>query len=1059
MRFCGACGAPLEAVVAPARSEYRANDAQRRHMTVMFCDVVDSTSLSESLDPEDFREVLTGYQAAAARAIERFKGYAAQWIGDGVLAYFGYPRAHEDDAKRAVYASLGILEEVAALNERLLELFGVSVQVRVGLHSGIVVAGEMGAGATREPLAIAGETPHIAARLQALARPGSVVLTDATRELVSEDFEIELLGMKALKGISRPIAVHHVVRARRERRIEPGPRAATPLVDRHTELARLAEAWEQARRGHGVIVHLAGEAGIGKSRLVRALREEVKGQVVARHILQCSPHYSSTALYPAIRLLEQLTGCDRTQPPERQLEAVERTVVGAGLDPREATPLLADLLSIPGGADATRTMMPRDARNATLQILEALLVGDAAGHPQLFVVEDLHWADPTTVELLERIVAKVASLPVACIVTCRNEFEPPWTQWQPVVKIDLGPLATEDVRELASVVSPTELGTDVLSRVEAAADGVPLFVEEVIKVLADEGGADTEGQHPAETVVPPTLQGLLAERLDRLPELAGVIDVAAVLGREFERGLLQALSPADAPGFSSAVAQLAAEDVLRPVEGSRSRLEFKHALLHEAAYDRLLRRRRRDLHGRVAELLVARSPSAWGSESERIAHHWSSAGQPAKALGYWELAGQRALKRAAFLEAAEHFRRGLEALDAARPEPDGDLERGDLLTHLGAALQAGRTPAASVDVIYAKARHAYARAGKRERLVPVIRGQYLFHLTRAEFEAARELADEMLAMGENGGRPVWLAEGHFYLGFARMLTGDLERARVDFEDAIGRYQPPERPDHLYEAQSDPGVGALAYLATLLWNQGYARDALEKSEESLELAARVGGPVTLAQAWGMRCGLLLVQGKQVEFSEWLEKARAHSVERNIGYWSTVCSLWSAWMQGRTGELPTATTLLRKHLDAYVDSGGRVGIPHFQALLAELNLAAGERQRALDSLRAGQEHIDAAGERYYEPELQWLTARALMAGDAPDPVAATAAYERAIAAANRQSAKLLELRAATGLLLHQRRIGDAAGATARVESLCGWFDAESEIPDVLRARALLERDATS
>jgi class 3 adenylate cyclase/tetratricopeptide (TPR) repeat protein len=1029
-------------------------------MTVMFCDVVGSTSLAESLDPEDFREVLTGYQFACARAIERFNGYAAQWIGDGVLAYFGYPHAHEDDAQRAAYASLAIVEEIITLNERLLETFDVSVQVRVGLHSGVVVAGEMGAGATREPLAIAGETPHIASRLQALAQPGSVVLTDATRELIADHFETEPLGTRVLKGISRPVALHRLGPATGEapRVGAPGLRGDTPMVDRISQLGRLEDLWKQAARGRGVIVHVIGEAGIGKSRLVGALREQVAGEAAAQHILRCSPHHASTALYPAIRFLEQLIGLDRKQPPAAQLEALEGLVAGAGLDPVEAVPLLADLLAIAEGVEGARTLMPRDARNATLQSLEALLVGDSTRHPLLLVVEDLHWADPTTVDLLDRILANVTRLPVACVITFRGEFEPRWSQWQPVLEVDLGPLAPEDVRTMASAASPTPLAADALSRVEAAADGVPLFVEEMVKVLADGRQPSAQAQAASEMVVPPTLQGLLAERLDRLPELAGVIDVAAVLGREFEQGLLQALTPPDSPGFRSAVAQLAAEDVLRPVEGSRSRLEFKHALLQEAAYARLLRRRRRDLHGRVAELLVDRGPSAFEAEPERIAHHWSCAGEPAKALAYWELAGRRALKRAAFLEAAEHFRHGLEALDSARPGPEGDAERGELLTHLGAALQAGRTPAAGVDVIYAQARHAWERAGKPERLVPVIRGQYLFHLARAEYPAALELADEMLAMGEQGERPLWLAEGHFYLGFASMLTGDLDRARAEFEDAIRRYRLPERPDQIYEAQSDPGVAACAYLATLLWNQGEAQEALENSDRSLELAEKVGGPVTLAQAWGMRCGLLIVQGERADFGRWLEKARTHSVERNIGYWSTVCSLWSAWMQGLTGDLQTGTELLQKHLDAYLGSGGRVGLPHFQALHAELHLAAGDGHRALDALHAGQAHIDATGERYYEPDIQWLSARAFMTGEAPDPSAATAAYERAMDAANKQNAKLLELRAATGLLLHQRKIGAAPTAAALVESLCRWFAPGSEVRDVVRARALVGDEAT-
>jgi class 3 adenylate cyclase/tetratricopeptide (TPR) repeat protein len=1060
MRFCGACGAQLREPLRRALGEE--GSAQRRHLTVMFCDLVDSTAISELLDPEDFRDVLTEYQAACARAIERFNGHVAQWIGDGVLAYFGYPQAHEDDAPRAVHAALGILEEISTLSERLATTLRAPLRARVGLHTGIVVAGVMGAGRTREQMAIVGETPHIAARLQTLASPGSVVLTDATLELVADHFEVEQVGMSTLKGISRPVAVHRVVRATHPGALRPRAYADTgmQMVDRLRELARLAEAWRRVEDGQGVLVHLCGEAGIGKSRLVRALREELRGRPSAEHLLQCSPHHPSTALYPAIRFLEQIAGLDRTQSPEQQLSAILRLADGAGLERTPAVDLLADLLSIPAGARAEPDsgLLPRDARNATLQILETLLVGDSAHGPVLLVVEDLHWADPTTVELLGRILAGLAGRPIACVVAFRREFEPPWAQSQDAVEVELGPLEGEHVREMARAAGPEALDAEAISRIESAADGVPLFVEEMVKALA--GGSEAQGRMRGEpgSAVPPTLQGLLAERLDRLPGLAGVIDVAAVLGREFERGLLQALSPTTGSNFGSALAQLTAEDVLRPVEGAHSRLEFKHALLQEAAYERLLRRQRCALHGRVAELLSDHATPAWEAEPERIAHHFSRAEQPARAVEYWREAGMRALKRAAFLEATEHFRRGIESLDAARPAPDSDAERGELLTHLAAAAQAGRSPAADVDGTYVRARSAYERAGSREQLMPVIRGQWMFHLARAEYPAALTLAEEMLALAESVGRPVCLAEGHLYRGLAHMYMGHLDGARTELADAHRHHHMPEEPDHIYDAQGDTGVAALAYLAIVLWNQGEPRDALRTSARSLELAEQIEGPVTLAQAWGMRGGLLLAEGKLTELGPWLEKTLAHCAERNIGYWRTVCSLWSAWMLGRSGDPVAAAAQVRGHLGAYMDSGSRLGLPHFHVLLADLHLAARDPGPALEALRAGAEHIERTGERYHEPELQWFMGRALMAAEAPDHLAATVAFERAVDSAREQNAKLLELRAATGLALHQRALGDTCTARARLEELCRWFGADSQLADVTRARMLLDGRAS-
>jgi class 3 adenylate cyclase/tetratricopeptide (TPR) repeat protein len=1057
MHFCGVCGAALATPGVRARRDGDGDQAERRHITVMFCDVVDSTSLSERLDPEDFREVLSGYQAACASAIERFEGYVARWIGDGMLAYFGYPRAHEDDARRAVHAALGIIEEIGSLNGRLREAFDVSIQVRVGLHAGLVVAGEMGAGSARDPLAIVGETPHIAARLQALASPGSAVMSDAILQLVAHQFHSEPLGTHALKGISRPVEVHRVLRPLAETAAS-GPldaRSSTPLTDRSAERSRLSEAWQRATHGEGVVVHLLGEAGIGKSRLIGALREQVRGEEITETVLRCSPDHARTTLYPAVRFLERLLGPD-SKPASQQLQGLKQLVAESGLDAGEAVPLLADLLSISVSPEQQQTLMPRDARNATLRILQALLMGNGTRQPLLLVVEDVQWADPTTIELLERCVAGIAGAAVACILSFRLEFEPPWARGEQVVEIELGPLQPDDVRAMASAASREPLDADVLKHVESAADGVPLYIEEMVKALA----AGQRGVHGGAltSAVPPTLHGLLAERLDRLPQLREVIDVAAVLGREFERGLLQVLSAPEAAAFTSALSQLVAEDVLQPVEGSRSRLEFKHALLQEAAYERLLRSRRRALHERVAGVLTSPTAVTLESEPERVAYHWSRAGQPAKAMAYWELAGRRALKRAAFLEAAEHFDSALEALDEARPGPEADLERGDLLTDIGAALQAGRTPAAEVAPTYAKARTAYERAGRRERVIPVIRGQWLFHLIRAEYEPALALGAEMLTMGEHAGRPTWLAEGYLYRGLAHMYRGEFEPARAELEQAYQRHARPERPDHIYAAQGDTGVAALAYVASVLFNQGRAQESSERSEESLRLADEVGGPVTLAQTWGMRAALLLTRGELAQLGPWLERTHAHCAQRNIGYWRTVCSLWSAWLQGRSGRLELGIARLQEELVAYFAAGSRLSVAHFYILLADLRLAAGDRRRALDALRSGQEHIEVTGERFAECDLHMFRGRALMSGAEPDATAATAAFERAAEVAREQDAALLELRAATYLASHQLQVREPPTALARVETLCRWFGPDSRIPDVLRARALVGDEAT-
>jgi class 3 adenylate cyclase/predicted ATPase len=1061
MRFCGGCGAPLRDGLVAVKRVDADGIAQRRHMTVVFCDLVDSTPLAESLDPEDFREILSAYQQGCVRAIDRLGGYTARYIGDGVVAYFGYPRAHEDDAQRGVHAGLGILQEIVQLNAALGDSHGISLQVRIGIHSGVVVAGEMVAGATLGKHEIVGEMPHVAARLESIAAPGSVVISDATRDFVEGYFETESLGLKALKGMSRPIGVHRVLRSTGAvGRLEVASgRPLTPMIGRDHELARLDEVWRLAESGRGDVAHVTGEAGIGKSRLVRSLLERLGEQVGAVQMWHCSAHHESTSLYPVIRYVERLLGLDTPQKAEVQLKVLDTAVRDAGLDPVESVPLLADLLSIERGRDGgSPSLGPRDARTATLRVLESMLVTNPAHHPLFLVVEDLHWADPTTIELLDRIISSLRDLPVMCVLTFRREFEPPWAQHRRGIEIELGPLTSAEVRAMVAAGSETPPDPAVLTWVDSAADGVPLFVEEMLKMLKLDSGAGAGVPGPAVAAVPPTLEGLLTERLDRLPDLGDVIDVASVLGREFERELLEALEPLGGADLEPALALLAAQGVLRPVGDARSRFEFTHALLQEAAYERLLRRRRHSLHGRVADTLSRSFAAVAEREPELIAHHWSRAAEPAKATAYWHAAGTRALERAAFREAAEHFRRGLEALDEAAPDPSDDHERADFLTHRAASLQAAHGyAAAGVDDAYAAARSACWRARDDDRLVAVIRGQWMFYLLRGQYGRALDLANEMLALGERADDLVRLAEGHLYRGLVNMYTADFEHARWHLGAAFTRYRRPDRSDQIYDAQGDTGVGALAYNAVVLWNLGYAEESRERSERSLELAEQVGGEVTRAQAWGMRSILHLTRAEPAEFSRWVEKSRAHSIEHNVGYWRIVSALFSGWLQGRAGELDAGIRRVQESLEEYTSSGSRLSLPHFHILLADLLLAAGDQRRALDVLRAGEEYVEATGERFSESELYRFKGRALLAGDSPDLDGATAAFERAVTVAREQNAKLLELRAANQLAAHQRKLGDGGPVLVQLGSLCDWFGPESELPDVARARALLGLEA--
>ncbi len=1023
-------------------------------MTVMFCDLVGSTPLAERLDPEDFHELLLGYQELCATSIARFNGYTALYVGDGVVAYFGYPRAHEDDAQRAAHAALGILEGLGDLNQRLRAAFAETIDVRIGLHSGVVVVAE-NFGEQREQHEIIGETPHIAQRLESIAAHGSVVMSDATRALVGGYFETEPLGERELKGISRPIAVHRVVRATGAvGRLEAADAASlTPLVGRDRELGQLIEAWRQAAAGTGTIVELTGEAGIGKSRLVHALLGQLEPELAATQVWQCSAHHAGTSLHPLIRLLERHLALDRSAPEDAQLEAIAVAATAAGLNPGEAVPLLADLLAVAGGRNGDGTpLSPRDARTATLRVLESMLIADPEKHPLLIVVEDLHWADPTTIEFLGRIARGVTSLPVMCVLTFRPDFTPSWRRRRPVLEIALGRLTSDEVRAMVSSGSTAQLDPRALERLDAAADGVPLFVEEVLRML--EAGAEADelvggdgGSH-----VPSTLHGMLTERLDRLGPLGELVDVAAVLGREFDRELLVALAPDSE--ISLAVAQLAAHGVLRPLE-AESRLEFAHALLQEAAYDRMLRRRRRELHARVASLLVHQFPELAEREPEVVAGHWSAANEPAESSRWWYDAGVRALSRAAFVEAADHFRRGYEALERIDPDGKDRARRLEFTAHLGAALQAGQgygNPSAGE--AYAQARE-YCSGGLADpRLVPVIRGQWMFHLVRSEFTTALERSDEMLGLAARDGGGDLAGEGQLYGGLVQMYLGNYEVARSHLEQAMTSSGRRSGAEEIFEAQGDTRVGAMAYLSMVLWQLGYHEESRRHSDQSLEVAERVAGPVTRAQAFFMRTMLHMARAEIDEFATWVERTRAYSAEHGIGYWRVLSAAYSAWRQAWSGGLVAGTVRLRACIDAYLESGSKLGVPQLYLLLADLVVAGGDVAGALAELDAAAAYIQASGERFSEPEMYRSRARLLMTGDAPDAAGAASALERGAAVALSQNARMPELRALAQLVGLRRRVGETDAPDAeRLAGLCDWFGPSCELPDVVRARALL------
>ena len=657
-KFCAECGTSL--VAQPKADERRQevegradtrSEGERRQLTVMFCDVVGSTALSERLDPEEWRAIVRNYQAACAAVIRRFEGHVAQYLGDGLLVYFGYPQAHEDDAQRAVRAGLEIIRVLQSSSaspalaagrsgrgpERALEGRAPEIQVRIGIHTGLVVVGEIGDGGKRELLAL-GETPNLAARLQALAEPNTVVISAATHRLITGLFDYRDLGLHSLKGLSAPVQVYQVggesgVRSRLEAGSAVG---LTPLVGREEEVAFLRRRWEQVTAGQGQVVLLGGEPGIGKSRLVRVLTEHLAGEAYVRIEWRCSPYHQNSAFYPVIEQLWRLLHVERADAPEDRLGKLEGMLAQHGFALPETVPLMAALLSLPlPERYPPLTHEPQRLKQRTLETLVTWLGKEARRQPVLLIVEDLHWVDPSTLELLGLLVEQLPEERLFRLLTFRPDFHPPWPMLSHLTQLTLSRLARRQVEEMVeSIAGGKGLLAEVVQQVVVKTDGVPLFVEELTKAVLEsgvQGGAQAASASrspdvaPAPSLaIPTTLHDSLMARLDRLATAKEVAQLGATLGREFGYELIEAVSPVDAASLQQALAKLVdAELLYQRGQPPQARYVFKHALIQDAAYQSLLRSTRQRYHQQIARAMEERLPETIETQPELLAHHYT----------------------------------------------------------------------------------------------------------------------------------------------------------------------------------------------------------------------------------------------------------------------------------------------------------------------------------------------------------------------------------------------------------------------------------------------------
>jgi class 3 adenylate cyclase/predicted ATPase len=1048
--------------VEPDRSGAKAPEAERRQLTVMFADLVGSTALSARLDPEELRDIIGAYHRRCAEVITRSGGFVAKYLGDGVLAYFGYPQAHEEDAEQAVRAGLALIEAVAKLDAGQ----ATSLQVRVGIATGLVVVGDLlGEGAAQEQ-AVIGETPNLAARLQGLAERNTVVIADNTRRLLGGLFDYRDLGTLPVAGIGYPVHVWRVVGASLVgSRFEALRAASTPLIGREEEIALLTRRWERAKTGDGSVVLIVGEPGIGKSRIAQTLLEQLGDEPHTRLRYFCSPHHQHSALYPSITQLEQAAGFRREDTAETRLDKLVAVLALANKELSEAVPLLADLLSIPtGDRYPPLNLTPQKRKQKTLHVQVAQVEGLAARQPLLMLWEDIHWSDPTTLESLDLLIDRAATLRVLMILTFRPEFTPPWVGRPHVTLLSLNRLAPRQSAEMIIRVNggkalPKEIFQQIIDRT----DGVPLFIEELTKSVLESGIVTKDGDDGytvtgpvVPLAIPMTLHASLLARLDRLAPVQEVAQIGAALGRRFSHELISAVAAMPQPQLEDALAQLIrAELIFRRGAPPDAEYTFKHALVQDAAYGTLLRRSRRALHRRIAETLETQFPEAATAQPEVLAQHYAEAGLKEQAVAYLQRAGARALERSAYLEAISHLARGLELLEASPDSTERAQRELELQLALGSALMATRGYAApEVEQAYVRARALCSHIGLTPQLFPVLHGLYRIYHVRGDLIAAREVGEHLTELGQSLGDQTLLVEAHRALGVPLLWLGEVALARAKLEEGITLYDAKLVRSHAYTYGIDPGVVCLSYAALAWWFLGFADHALDRSQRALALAEELSHPHSRALALVWAAWLRQFRREVPSTQELAQAAIRLCSEHGYPLWRPMGAILHGWALSESGQKPEeCIAQMRQGLADLRATGAGLWQPCFLALIAEVCDKANRIDEGLTVLAQGLGIVRDRAERFYEAELHRLRGELLLRCNPANVSACETCFRTALAIARNQQARSLELRAATSLARLWAERGERRNAQDLLTGICGWFTEGFDTLDLQEARALL------
>ena len=1017
--------------------------AERRQVTVMFSDLVGSTILSARMDPEDLREVIADYHRCVAEIVRSSEGFVAQYLGDGVLVYFGYPQAHEDDVERAVRAGLDLIGAVSSLKTR------APLQARVGIATGIVVVGDR--------RGIVGETPNLAARLQGIAEPNRVVIAESTRKLLGNLFELDDLGSKDLKGFTEPVRIWTALRASSmENRFEAlHAGVLTALVGREEESELLRKRWARAKVGDGQVVFLSGEAGIGKSRLTAALLENLAGERQTRLRYFCSPRHTDSALYPIMLQLERAAGFARGDTTDEKLAKLREPTAPSGANDFD---LLAELLSLPNSAADLR-LSPQRKREALFEVLLRQLEGLARRGPVLAVFEDVHWIDPTSRELLDLMIDRIRRMPVLLLITSRPEFQAPWVGQPHVTTLALNRLNARDgatlVQQLAGNLALTdETVADILERT----DGVPLFVEELTKAVLESAAQENRvasvlAANPVATLaIPATLHASLIARLDRFGEAAKeAAQIGAVLGREFHYELIQSVAQQRGPELDAALDQLTDAGLLfcRGVPPQSSYL-FKHALVQDAAYGTLLRDRRQEVHARVASVLQQTFSDLVERQPELLAHHLAGAGQAEHAVAQWLKAGQRAAARSAHSEAIGHFGRGLALLATLPQRPERDRQEIDLQLAKGVSLSTlkGFSSAEAAEA-YTRARDLSEKEGKADRLFVSLWGLWNFTRT-SNVDAACAVSDRLLVLTGQHDDVGLRLEAHHAAWATHFYRGEPARSATHSDEGHNLYDFERHRSHADVYGHDPGVCARDVGAWTGWLLGYPDKALASASDALILAERLDHPFSLGMTL-LHASIFHQLRRDSDSSlQRLRAAEMLAAEQRLALPIDPRILRGAALSAQGAGAEAVASIL-EGLGERQTTAAMLYRPYNLAVLAEALVAMGDNEGALVALADALTTIEKTGERWWEPEIYRLKALALVSHR--NLVEGEASFAQSIRIAQQQRAKSLELRATMSLARLWGEQSRRAEARDLLAPVYNWFTEGFDTSDLKAAGVLL------